>query len=205
MAIFGGAFIKSSRGRGRGPIFVFYLNLNFISGQLRLCHGIERDPTNFQICRFLRNSENQILIEKLENEIVLRSRNCQYAVHQETGSKFETQICPECRKVKKVEQLLKRQRLGQVPKRKKIELHVKNRELGSQNCETDFEVKQEESDCGDENDENDENFFEDKIKKAQYSFSSSNSKKLFAPTKTKTCSVLLRPVPHEIIQRLTGK
>ena len=107
--------------------------------------------------------------------------------------------------MKKVEQLFKRRRLGQVPKRQKFGLLLENRELDSQNCETDFEVKQEESDCGDENDENDENFFEDKIKKAQYSFSSSNSKKLFAQTKTKTCSVLLRPVPHEIIQRLTGK
>lgn len=107
--------------------------------------------------------------------------------------------------MKKVEQLLKRRRLGRVPKRQKFVLLLEDRELDSRNCEIDFEVKQEESDCGDENDENDENFLEDKIKKAKYTFSSSNSKKLFAQTKTKTCSVLLRPVPHEIIQRLTGK
>jgi hypothetical protein len=137
------ALIKSSG--GKGPIFLFYSNLNFISGQLRLCSGIERDPTNFQIFRFLQNNENQILIEKLENEIVLRSRNCKYAVHQENDSKSETQVCTECRKVKKVEQLLKRRRLGQVPKRQKFGLHLENRELDSRNCEIDFEVKQEES------------------------------------------------------------
>ena len=168
-------------------------DFNFFPGRLRLCSGIERNPTNFQISRILRRNENQILIEKIENEIVLRSRNCRFAVPEENGS----HICAECRKVKEVGLLLKR------------------RKLGSRNCEKVSEMELEVKEESDSFDECGKNFFS-KCKRTKNNFSScanlspSNSKsknetKLFAQMKTTTCSVLLRPVPTEIIQRLTGK
>ena len=172
---------------------------------MRICHGLERNPTNFFISKHIKsNNLSDILIEKLQNDIVVRSRNCKFAFVEE--KKPKKLICFECK--------LLRTTISNVGLNKQskdtCQQFVENFQEQSYSCDP-RELHQRRENILRETqllkNSSDPKNFSSSIKMKKYFSRKSTKRKRTISTssiETKLCSVVLRPVPIEIIQKLAG-
>ena len=174
----------------------------FLPGKIRICHGFERNPTNFFIAKHIKsNNLCGILIENLQNDIVVRSRNCKFAfVEEEKSSETKKLICFECK--------LLRTNLSNVSLNKQQfsdnfqeENYFCDRRELHQRLENSFKETQLLKNSSDS-----KNFSSSIKMKKKISRKSTKRKRTISTSsfETKLCSVVLRPVPIEIIQKLAG-
>ena len=181
----------------------------FLSGKIRICHGLEQNPTNFFISKHIKsNNLSDILIEKIQNDIVVRSRNCEFAFVEEEKKSFKTKklICFECK--------LLRTTISNVGLNKQskdtCQQFVENFQEQSYSCDR-RELHQRRENILRETqllkNSSDPKNFSSSIKMRKYFSRKSTKRKRTISTssiETKLCSVVLRPVPIEIIQKLAG-
>ena len=181
----------------------------FLSGKIRICHGLEQNPTNFFISKQIKSNNLlcDILIEKLQNDIVVRSRNCKFAfIEDEKSFKTKKLICFECK--------LLRTNISNVGLNKQskdtCQQFVENFQEQSYSCDR-RELHQRLENIFTEtqllkNSSDPKNFCSSIKMKKYFSRKSTKRKRtiLTSSIETKLCSVVLRPVPIEIIQKLAG-
>ena len=174
---------------------------------MRICHGLERNPTSFFISKHIKsNNLSDILIEKLQNDIIVRSRNCEFAFVEVEEKKPKKLICFECK--------LLRTTISNVGLNKQskdtCQQFVENFQEQSYSCDR-RELHQRLENIFTEtqllkNSSDPKNFCSSIKMKKYFSRKSTKRKRtiLTSSIETKLCSVVLRPVPIEIIQKLAG-